>query len=288
VPERRSIAELLVRLRLEPSVFDVVVEGPSDLALLDWFLRQVGCAANTRVFTVDEIEVGAECFRPETDPGNRDRVIRLSQIVHERADTPAPLLCVADRDLDLLLNAAPENEYLLLTDHAGMESLYFDEEVLDRFLSLYVRRRVVEPEALLAAMGPALYEVFLIRCADRVLDLGLGALSPERCCVVGDAALVTFDRDDYVTRYLMRGAIGRRDEFEAVVSSLRARGDQRGVMFHGKDFVGLLCHVLRTLVGNPALARPDVVQRALTLCLDATRLRTTPFFSALLKRLRCG
>lgn len=288
---RRSIDELILRLRLEPTVYDVIVEGPSDRALLEWYLRRSGCSRNIRVYPIDEIQVDGGSPDGGHVPGNRERILSLGRSVIERADPGSPLILVVDRDLDVLLDLTPSNPYLLMTDHAGLEGLYFDESVLERFLSLYVRRRVVEPAVLLSALQGPLTEVFLVRCADKVLNLNLGALSPGRCCSVGDAALLYFDREDYITRYLMRGASDRRAELEKTIAVLRRTLDERTTNpppIHGRDFVGLLCHVLRPYVANSStLLREDVVHRALMLCLDDRMLRVTPFFSQLLSKLGC-
>lgn len=281
LPVRRSVQEVITRLELEPSVWDIYVEGPSDAALVDWVLRRSG-RARYKVFPVEDIDLPSGL---DEGTGARSRVIGLADLLADHFGTRgAPAVCLADRDLDVLSGPpSSAHRFLVLTDHSSLDVYYFNPEVIDRFLSLFVRRRVAEPSAILSALRPVLEEVFLVRAADHHLGLGCGALSPGRCCEFGTSGLVVFDRDDYITRYLGRaGLLIRREEFERAVEALRGRTDQ--ILVHGHDFVELLCATLRPFVPEKRVVLPEIARRALMTCLDDTSLATTGCFRQLLER----
>ncbi len=283
LPVRRSVGEVITRLELEPTVWDIYVEGPSDAALVDWVLRRSG-RGQYKVFPIDDIELPSASS--DEQPGARDRVIRLAELLAEHFGVRiAPVICLADRDLDVLSGRpAPDIHVLLLTDHSSLDVHYFDPRVIDRFLTLFVRRRVAEPVAILSALRPVLEEVFLVRAADRHLGLRCGALSPDRCCEFGTAGLVVFNRDDYITRYLGRaGLLARRQEFEQAIEDFRGCTDE--TLVHAHDFVEMLCATLRPFVNEKRVVIPEVATRALMTCLDEASLATTDCFRHILERI---
>lgn len=282
LPVRRSVDEIITRLTLEPSVWDIFVEGPSDAALVDWILRRHE-RRGYKVFPVADVSIPS-AEMPE-EGGERERVIKLADLIAQHFGSGgAPAICLADRDLDVLSSAFLTNRYLVFTDHSSMDVYYFDVNVIERFLSLFVRRRVAEPETILQNLRPVLEEVFLIRAADRRLGLSCGSLSPDRCCEFGSAGLVAFDRDDYVERYLNRnGSLSRLEEFEQTVNSLRSSTDQ--LLVHGGDFVRLLCAALRPYVANKRVVDPSVAARALMTCVDDEALASSGCFRTILDRL---
>ncbi len=287
LPVRRTVQELITRLELEPWEFDIYVEGPGDAALVDWVLRR---ASRTRykVFPVDDIDLPSSMFPSDVDPGARDRVVLLSGIVADHfVSRPAPVLCIADRDLDVIFQAnTPSNEFLILTDDSSFDVLYFDPDVLDRFMSLYVRRRVAEPAAILAALEPVLEYVFLTRAADRALGLSCGALSPARCCSFGGGALIEFNQSDYLDRYLGRcSSLFRRDEVEAMIRQLKSAQNPVKALVHGHDFVDLLCAFLRPYVSDKRVVVPAIASRALMTCVEEQVLSRSECFSRIVGRI---
>jgi hypothetical protein len=287
LPVRRTVQELITRLELEPYEFDVYVEGPSDAALIDWVLRR---ASRTRykVFPVDDIDLPSSLFPSDVDPGARDRVVLLSSIVANHfVSRPAPVLCIADRDLDVIFeHNTSSNEFLVFTDDSSFDVLYFDPDVLDRFMSLFVRRRVAEPAAILAALEPVLEYVFLTRAADRALGLSCGALSPARCCNFGGGALIEFDRSDYLDRYLGKSSsLSRRGEVEAMIRQLTPTQYPLRRLIHGHDFVDLLCAILRPYVADKRTVVPAIAARALMTCVDEQVLSRSGCFSRIVGRI---
>jgi hypothetical protein len=285
---RRTVEELFLRLRLEPHVFDVVVEGSEDQSLINWFLEAVAeQLPDVRVYTVDDLWVPSNVFPVWVDPGARDRVIRISELIASEFASRAPIVLVADRDLQALLPGVVETEYLLLTDGVDLEALFFDEGLLDRLQALFLQRRLGDSSAILTALGPILTELFLMRAADHVLGLNLGLFEPSRCCRVGGDPLVEFDRNQYLDRLLIsRGAAHQRDDMEAQIASLRSTAAlEPAVLAHGKDFVALLSFTLRRMGADNALVQPHVLRRGLMTCLDIRQLAGLPFFERLLARL---
>lgn len=287
LPERREVAELITRLQFEPGDVDVFVEGPTDCVLIDWYLRQHD-RRGYKVFPIEDIHLpDSDLPRGSPQSGNRDRVIGLSDLLAAHFEArPAPVVCLADQDLDVVLGPAPANDFLIFTDGTSLESLFFHAEVLDRFLSLFIRRRIMEPTQLIDALAPVLEEVFFVRAADRTLQLGAGSLPPSRCCAAGAPGLLEFDRDDYLQRYLGRvAAISRLDEVRQEIQRLRQTSSEGRVrLMHGDDFLDLLCWTLRPFVRDRRLVQPPVAHRALMASLEVSHLDTLTMFQSLLCR----
>ena len=59
--ERRTIAELVARYELEPTLRDVYVEGRFDSAVLTWLFRERGCV-DAVVYEIDPLRDSGRSF----------------------------------------------------------------------------------------------------------------------------------------------------------------------------------------------------------------------------------
>lgn len=201
--ERRNVDELLARYVLEPTLRDLYVEGASDRRFFDWLLREFGLSTVV-AYEIESVNVPHEMLRPfEVEDNNRGRVIALAYYLHQHTGTDLSqrVACIADRDFDDLLGIRFDCPLLILTDYTAVELYCLDEAVLQKFLTLVVDGFKMTAREVLEAMLPVLRELFTVRLANRVLSLGLSELSFEKCCSV-KGRTITFDLDEYVTRYL--------------------------------------------------------------------------------------
>lgn len=285
-PERREVGEILTRLEHEHDDFDIYVEGPSDAALINWYLREHGRRRH-KIFQIDDVALPDHIIpRGVPTSGNRDRVVGLADLISDHfPDGHASAVCLADRDLDVVLGDLDPVRFLLQTDGTSLETLFFDVDVMERFLCLFIRRRVAEPVQLLHAMEPVLEDIFLVRAADRSLGLHAGALSFAKSCTVGAPDLVEIDLDHYLRSYLSRIGEGfRLDEFRDEMERLRGVAGKRGVrLIHGHDFVDLLCWTLRPYVNDQRLVQPLIAHRALMTSLRLDEVDRLPMFGKLLE-----
>lgn len=110
---QRTIDELLVRYKLEPSLKEVFVEGYSDVQFFQRLL-QLCELADARAYCIETVEI------PDEDTadlvglsGNRLRVFALSE---KLLGVDAKILCIVDRDLDDLLETNHSSQLLKYTD----------------------------------------------------------------------------------------------------------------------------------------------------------------------------
>jgi hypothetical protein len=283
-PPRRELSEFLSRPQREPELRDIVVEGPDDAAMISMVIRELGIDSLWRAVSVNELDVPSSMFRPGTDPGAKDRVVRVAEAIFESYGTRAvPIVCVVDLDDDGLLGTQVDNPHLLYFDGCCLESYFLNIEVLrcliERFLQITLE---VEPVA--AQLREVLEELFLIRASDRLLELNCGALQADRCCsITGET--VRLDTEEHVRRHLSKGGhLGRTDDFGRAMASLRARWDSQGRpydLLNGHDLKTLIAAVARPLVRDRSLISERAITRALYTCVRLDRISMSPLFTRL-------
>lgn len=287
VPERRTLEEIIARYTLEPGLRDIYVEGPSDLSLIDWFLRASG-RSNFAVYEVETVEIPpARIFENGLEDGNRGRVITLAVTLAEAlSGIDLGLTCIADRDTAFLLEEERDSKFLLYTDYANMEMYFFTQNAIDKFLSLVVRKRPENPDHILESFRPILEELFLIRVANRILGLGLSEQEFEGCCSLRSGR-ATFDVDEYIKRYLAKNsAMGEKCRVYDTIERFRPRlGEDPRMQMDGHDFVGLLTWYIRSHGVIASYQKRAAVGRSLYGCLEARVLADEPLFRTLLERI---
>ncbi len=287
VEMRWSLSELLRSYTLEPHLQDVFVEGECDVPIVRWFLDQHGCK-DVRVICINRINVPTqEVISRKLNDGNKGRVVALAMILANRFPRMSrPVVCIADSDTDIYLGKLYDCQYLLLTDHTSMEMYLFDETLLDKYLTLYLRHTSMTGRSLLTNIVDALEDLFLYRLSNDVLGLSIKQVSFDKSCRIQHGKVV-FDRSDYLDRWLTaHRRTACRNQVETAIEELRKkRHTDRRDQIHGHDFVSLLAWYLKSQrFKHTEHCGGDSVTRELSLCLDSVDLARQPMFSSLLNR----
>jgi Protein of unknown function (DUF4435) len=286
--ERRTIAELIARYEVEPTLRDVYVEGDFDVALISWFLREHRCDGVV-VYTIGTVNVPADqVISAGLEDGEKGRVIFTCHQLAAALGESRQVTGIVDRDYDSVLGVALECPLLLFTDYACMEMYCFNAAVLERFFRLYVRKEEYTAAKFTAAAREVLREGFLMRATNQQLGLALSWLEMAGQCDV-DVAKVALDSDNFVYKYLNKGSkTGMIKDFKAQLAAFRAAvgtADDRHCI-NGHDFVALLAKYIHNAVSNKHLADPDAVERQVVAHLDFSALAEELLFKRLLERVR--
>jgi|ERR1044072_100092 hypothetical protein len=284
--DRWTIEELIARYELE-AIRDAFVEGSSDRSLVEWFLKEYP-VPNVTVYEINSVDVPYDKIKAlSLEDNNRGRVITLASSLEDGSsiDLYHQVACIADTDFDYILEKKHELRLLILTHYSSVETYLFDAPLIDKFLALVVRDFPYDGALVLDQLTPTLNELFLIRLANQHLELGIKIMPFDKCCTVKEHELV-FDADEYVSRYLSKGAaLNRTDEFVEVISSFRARFcEDRRMYIHGHDFIELLRFYV-TKIKKPRKAYDlDFFTRSLFGVVELKGLGITPLFSEILRR----
>lgn len=289
--ERRTIDELETRYLLEPELGDVYVEGPSDAALISWFLDQHG-RRNWRVYSIETVDVPAALVQARGfDVGARGRALTLGIELSERLGAVAgrkPVV-IADQDTDALrFNREFVCDLCLLTDFTSMEMYAYNIRTLDKLLRLFVQTQRVRADELMEALSAALADIFVVRTVLYRAGHGISIIQDVTRCCARRSGSVEVNVEELVRRSVNASGARPRPAVEAIVSEYVALkstipGDVRRAV-HGHDFVHLLAWFLHALGVPVSLSRDEVIGRALFSCLEVTELIEYPLFVELLRR----
>lgn len=288
--ERRTVAELVVRYELEPQLTDIYVEGPSDAALISWFLKRH--SRRWRVYSIQTVDVPTNLVRElGLDDGERGRILALSTVLERELRDVVGIrpLFIADRDLDYVLGSTrPVSTLCLLTDFTSMELYGYDEGVLEKLLAVFLRVRGITAREVMEALRPALVELFLIRAALYQGQTGIGIIDGFTNCCTHRAGVVALDTKELVRRSINASRVSTRPMAETVLvvaNQLKRKlpPDTR-LAIHGHDFTRLLAWLLSSHVSGQQFRQEEVIRRALFICLEVADLEKYPLFIDLLHR----
>jgi hypothetical protein len=285
---RRTIAELIARYEVEPTLRDVYVEGDFDAAIVSWFLRQHHFDGVV-VYTIDTVNVPTDqVIAAGLEVGEKGRVVFTCHQFAAALGEAQQVTGIVDRDYDSVLDVTLDCSLLLFTDYACMEMYCFNAAVSERFFRLYVRKEEYTAAKFTAAAREVLREGFLMRATNQRLKLALSWLEIVDHCDVR-VVKVALDSDDFVYKYLNKGAkTGMMTNFKqqlAVFRTAVGTADDRHCI-NGHDFVALLAKYIHKAVSNKRLADPDAVERQVIAHLDFLALAEEPLFRRLLERVR--
>ena len=284
--ERYSLDAFKTLFELHPELREIIVEGRVDAAIVSWFATQSGL--NCDVFGVDDrVDVPSDVVRASGQSvGNRGEVIALARALNSEAGRlRRQLICIADADFDHLTGTRYDDELLLLTDVATLELYVVAPSSLERFHSLFLRNHPpIDLYTTVKMFLPALVDVFLVRHIIGRFDSPPPMISRIESCIFKRGSTLVADVPELIRRCVTELRLSR-EEVESLASDVedlnkKVVGDVRKyVNWH--DFARLLIRVLEL---RNDLAKTDVIERALTTCLDYGDVKDQPLFVEILRR----
>ncbi len=285
---RQSLAGIVAKYELEPTLREVYVEGCCDRRVLRWVLNEVGLS-RVRVYEVDQVEVPAGTVLALGLADNmRGRVIALAGELDRLSDVDlrGRVVCWADRDLDSILNVEHSCGLVLLTDYPAMESYCLTERTLGKVVAVTFAIAGLGGADVAEGIGDVMKEMFLIRAASASLSTAWRIVScVGQCGLVGTR--IAFRRGEYV-RVLLDANQARQDEelLEDEVERLRDRlGEDRREWAHGHDLVRLLRWYLRHWNAELGRVSESVFGGALLGAVERADLLDEQAFRELVRRL---
>ena len=266
---RRTIGELLTRYVLEPNLRDLFVEGSRDRSLYDWYLRK--CAyKDVAVFAVDSVEITQETLELHgLGNGNRSRLIGLALELDGQFPVGLKFVrCVVDSDFDFIFESSIHSTHLLYTDYTSVDLYTFEEDLLEKVLTLGFTFSTAQVRTLSDAMTPILQELFIVRAANEKLGWSMTLPRLPRHCKI-EGLRINFDRNGFVNGYLDSGSKRKeRETFDTLCDELRlvSLSDPREGI-HGEDYLELLGWYLRRQRGWGGYTRGQ--RSAMTVLLPA-------------------
>lgn len=282
--ERRTVEELIARYELHPDLRDIYVEGEFDAFLLRWFFSDSDIQ-DVCVYEIGTVEITSELLSfAQSENNNKGRVIALAKKLEQVLGTQSQqVTLIIDKDFDYLLQYNPSTEILLVTDYACMEMYLFNQWHLEKFWTLVLQETILSIPQLLKQMATILQELYLLRFSNVKKSLGFEWMSFARCCELATSGEVTFNKDEFITKYLHKNqAIARKEEILAFIELYREQlsSDCR-MNANGHDFFELLEWLSKKL--KPRCFRnTEAFHRAFLGCLEVSRIREEPLFSKLI------
>lgn len=262
---RRTIPELLVRYKLEPSLRDVYVEGEFDRDILTSALSGSD-SWSFAIYPIDCVDITQadleECGLTE---GNKQRLIALASKI-SRVGEHANYLCLIDRDLDHWFTKHPTVPRLKWTKYCSIESHFITHHALEKIAILAGKAKVSNVDTLFKSTIETLRTLYALRLADRELNLQMSWVPIKRYLVQGETS-VGLNFDGYVRALLNKnGKMAERDMFEDSANRWADQfSDEHRLCCRGHDFTDLLAWIVSKFKGVSRFGDTEVISRAFIL-----------------------
>jgi hypothetical protein len=246
---------------------------------------------NCSVYEVNEIEVPNEAVISHgLNEGQRSRVIALAlELKRSLGASVTQATCIADRDFADFIGESFDAACLLLTDYCCLEMYLFTEVVFERFVGLYFPESEVAASQLRQRIAEVAQELFQLRLANHLLELGLSfqEFSLEKFLRLAGER-IAFDRGKYIIALLHKHNMAScRNEFDNKIGeySSRMKPDPRHQM-NGHDMIRVCAwYVSKNFPQKrQAIGDFDVIARSLRLCVVYEDLKSEVLFRAILER----
>ncbi|MGA3163969.1 MAG: DUF4435 domain-containing protein [Verrucomicrobiota bacterium] len=288
--EQHSIPELVARYELEPELRDIFVEGEHDQNFIRWLLDESGCS-DAAVYTISCVDISdGDVLASGFEANNKGRVIQLAKTLSQLIDPKKKqITCIADQDFDLILERKHSIPCLLVTDYTCMEMYLMNEKTINKFLSVGLKGFPYSSQMTLCILAPPLQELFLIRLANHVLNLGLEQMPFKKCCSFKNDRII-FDAEEFTKRYLHKnGKYNELYRFKQTIQTFRKklRADCPRCQINGHDFLCMLAWLIKVLKKGTPVKDSEITSRILAGCLEYQTLKHEPLFISLKARLEC-
>lgn len=261
---RWTIAELLTRYELEPTLTDVFVEGQFDKEILMCAYDHVPRAKRT-MYTADVIDISKETFeKHKLTKGNKQKLIVLCRELSE-VNLHENVRFIVDRDTDHWFGELENGRGLRWTDFCDIEAYFFEEEFVRELIVNAGKAKIENWMVFYESFHNALKAAFSIRAAAREAGLYLNYLDFERFAS-NDNGRICFDLDTYIERTLHKSKLFEHDEKIRKSSRewlQRFKGDPR-LCCRGHDFVVLTAWSIMKYNGVKSLSN-EAISRILVL-----------------------
>ncbi len=287
-PLRRTIEELIALYEREPSIRDVIVEGPEDVALIDWYIRN-RADIEYSIFDIGVIDVPSEYLDAhESLSGNKGRIVVLAIELDNNLPSKSKkcVTLIVDDDYDRTTGQSPEVELLLKTDFTCIEMYLANEQILDKLMSIVLGITIIDSKEALESLSEVLQQLWICKVANHTLNLSMSWVDFTKDCKISKSK-ITFDRNKFIQKYLVSNGQKKNEKvflnkYDEISCALEA--DPR-LSMDGHHFMKLARWYLKQHSKNKKFfAHQEYFDRVLFGCIELDTLDKTKLFNDIIHR----
>ena len=284
--ERKTINELVVRYKFEPTIRDIYVEGKRDKSFYNKILRILGIE-NVTLYRIDSVNISEE-YSPKKDlklrKGNRNKLIYIADRFESEKVSIKRVKCLIDSDFDFILQNKNNNKFLLFTDFTCLEMYIYNSKSLEEFLEISLRGFPYSASHILLQCSKILPDLFLIRLANQILDLNM-TLTPFRRCCSNINGQFSINIDEFIGRCLHSNkCYSKLNDFKEIIEKYRQNlTEDIRKQIHKDDFFELLSYIINEYgkKEQKKFCNTYVLEGSLLLCFDIDFLEEDNIFKTL-------
>ncbi|MHC2478742.1 hypothetical protein [Rhizobium leguminosarum] len=274
---RWTVADLVTRYELEPTLKDMFVEGQFDKDILSCAYDNVSVERRA-MYTADVVDIEDDVFvKHGLTRGNKQKLIVLCR---ELADVNQSenVRFIVDRDTDHWFGELEAGKGLLWTEYCDIETYFFEEDFVRELVVNAGKAKIEDWEKFYDSFRDTLKSLFSIRASGRESGYPLDYLDVDKFLSIKGGE-IRFDSVIYIERTLHKSKFFKENkaiQLSAAQWHQKFNGDPR-LFCRGHDFVVLIAWSILKFKGTKALS-DQVIERILVLLVP----RDVARFSSLL------
>ena len=268
---RKKISEIILRLKLEPQIREIYVEGLFDRDFYREALKVLG-VDDVQVYPIETVEITSDLLiQNGLTEGARQRVQAAAAQFEASKEIHRQVLFLIDADLDYLLDEPRPNPPLFRTEGTSIELILWDKRVLERFFEIALARQAAGDDVSKAMpfVENIVSEIFLFRAAKQKTQKNWKIIKTDESF----SAKEEFSLSKYCDKISSKNAAFSEMRLEVIpaINELREKASQLALnkKRHGHDLIAALTKRLKILgFKNFCLEDPDEFARLLMASLD--------------------
>ncbi|QVN22489.1 DUF4435 domain-containing protein [Burkholderia pyrrocinia] len=237
---RKQIPEIAERLKREPSIREMYVEGIYDRDFYRAALKSLGIN-DVQVYPIDMVDVPYDLLQKiGLTSGERQRVQAAASHFFEKKDVTHQILFLIDADLDYLLDIPDPHPPLERTSGTSTEIIMWNKSVLERFFSIALGRQDAAEKA--GEVMPFIEAMVEQLCVFRAAISGKSWSLPEMNAFFSRKK--DFKMDSFLQQVASKNAAHReiQESIIPIMDEIRVRAERLdiGKRLHGHDLLAAL------------------------------------------------
>jgi hypothetical protein len=280
---KKKLKEVIALYKLEKTLTDIFVEGPSDKVFFQNYLKtQKKDRTVIPIEIIDFTELAKKDNLGLDMKSNRNKLIVFSEILKNISPT-IKIRCIIDKDFDDYLDSISNNQ-LLRTDFSCLESYLFCKDVVEKFLDIAVGNFPITTDKIIDELSKVLKPIFAIRLLKETNFKGAKLIKIDGNLKIdkktGD---INFNEEEYLNKFINSNNLVKNSKFitekyREIMNSFTL--DIRNYM-QGHDFITIF-YLYINKIKNTKNFKEDQIDKILFLTVESTSLNSFELFKNIL------
>lgn len=279
---KRKYTEVIAQYKFEDSLRDIYVEGNCDKVFFEYYIENKKC--NRKVQLIENVDFSQldNNFLKELDrKSNKNKLIILSELLTKEVKK-THVKCIVDKDFDDFIKCI-NNNIILRTDFSCLESYLFNDQVINKFLTIGIRNFPLSTSFVMAQLSEILKKLFCLRLFKEINYKSASLVNYDGNIKINKKTNeLIFDINDYLEKFIHKNNLYHdRDKiFDSYFKLLEKLNKDIRNYIHGHDFLEIF-YIYISKVKQTRKISAENISNVLFLTVETIKLESYNLFKSI-------